>query len=87
MKIEGGRGENRRTSSKKPSAGGCNAYVGASGAAVRGQMQFHSRILIKKKGATDNGNAAGSRRGAAGEPPGITLSGSMAPGMLLIKIN
>ena len=67
--------------------GSFDAYVGAPGAAARGRTQFHSGILIQKKGATHNDKAPRIRQGAAREPPGITLSGSMAPEMLLIKIN
>ena len=69
---------------KKGGVGGCNAHVGAPGAAARGHTQFHSGILVKKKKARPT---TGKHRGSAGEPPRITLSGSMAPGMLLIKIN
>ena len=64
-----------------------DAYVGASGAAACGRTQFHLGILIKKKGATHNGKAPRRPRGGPEYPPRTTLSGSMAPGMLLIKIN
>ena len=68
--------------SKKGSVGTCNAYVGGPGAAARGRTHFYSRILIEKKGATHNDNAARSPRGARGEPASITLLDPMPPGML-----
>ena len=55
---------------------------GGLDSAARGRTQFHSRILIKKKGATHNENPPGSRQGAAKEPPRITLLHPIAPGML-----
>ena len=46
------------------------AQVGGLGATARGRTQFYSRIHIKKKVATRNGNPPGSHQGATKEPPG-----------------
>ena len=55
---------------------------GGPDSAARGRTQFHSRILMQKKGATHNENPPRSHRGAAREAPRITLLGPIAPGML-----
>ena len=67
---------------KTGAVGACNVYVGGPGAAARGRTHFYSRILIKKKVATHNGNAPRIRQVSAKDPPVITLLDPMPPGML-----